>query len=102
MNENHDYFMGLALEQARATVKEGGRPICALVVRDGKIIGQGLNTALTDHDPSAHAEVTAIRDACAKLKSLDLSGSTLYSPLESCPMCLGTIVEAKIKCIVLG
>ncbi len=102
MNADHDYFMGLALEQARAAMEKGGRPICALIVQNGAVVGQGLNTVAADLDLSAHGEVTAIRDACAKLKTLDLSGSTLYSPMEPCPMCLWTILEARIQRLVLG
>lgn len=102
MNADHDYFMGLALEQARAAMERGGRPICALIVKNATIVGQGLNTVAADRDLSAHAEVTAIRDACAKLQTLDLSGSTLYTPMEPCPMCLWTILEARIQRVVLG
>ena len=102
MNTNHDYFMDLVLEQAHKAVQQGGRPICSLIVKDGNIIGTGLNTAARDNDPSAHAEINAIRDACSKLRTLDLSGSTLYTPLESCPMCLSTILIANIKRLVMG
>jgi tRNA(adenine34) deaminase len=102
MHPGHDYFMDRALEQARASVASGGRPIFALVVQNGEIRGLGSNKAGADNDPSAHAEVSAIRDACSKLKSLDLTGCTLYSPLEPCPMCLGTILEARLDRLVLG
>lgn len=103
MNENHEYFMDLALEQARAEMGKGGRPMCALIVKNGKIVGQGLNTVIADNNPSAHAEVNAIRDACSKLHTLDLSGSTLYGTMEPCPMCFSTVIlEAKIKRVVLA
>jgi tRNA(Arg) A34 adenosine deaminase TadA len=103
MNDNHEYFMDVALEQARAELGKGGRPIGSVIVKDGKIVGQGINTVVADKNPSAHAEVEAIRDACSKLGTLDLSGSTLYTTMEPCPACLATaILEAKIKRVVLG
>jgi tRNA(Arg) A34 adenosine deaminase TadA len=100
---DHDFFMALALQNAQSELARGGRPIFCLVVQpDGQVVGQGGNTVSRDMDPSAHAEVNAIRSACASLKTLDLSGSTLYTPMEPCPMCLSTILEAKISAIVLG
>lgn len=100
---DHDYFMGLALERARSQLAGGGRPIYCLIVRqDGAVIGEAGNTVARDTDPSAHAEVNAIRDACARLNTIDLSGCTLYTPMEPCPMCLSTILEAKISRVVLG
>src|ERR1043166_1652814 len=103
LNKNHEYFMDRALKQAYATVEQGGRPTWVLVVKNGTIVGQGTNTVVADNDPSAHAEVNAIRDACSKLQTLDLSGCTLYSTMEPCPMCFSVIIlEAKIKHLVLG
>ena len=66
MNQNHDYYMDLALQRAREAVAKGGRPTYVVIVKDGRIIGQGRNTVDADNDPSAHAEVNAIRDACSK------------------------------------
>lgn len=103
MNENYEYFMDLALKKACATVEEGGRPTYVLIVKNGTIVGEGINTVVADNNPSAHAEVNAIRDACSKLHTLDLSGSTLYSTMEPCPLCFSAIIlEAKIKRLVLG
>ena len=102
MTHDHAYYMGLALEQARESLRNGNRGVAAIIVRDGEILGEGQNTIYTDLDPSAHAEVAAIRRACAKLKTLDLSGSTLYSTLEPCPMCFWCMQEAKIGRLVLG
>lgn len=108
MSEIHEHFMALALEQARAEARRGGRPVCALIVRNGKIVGQGLNTVIADNNPNAHAEINAIRNACAKLDKPDfhavsLSGSMLYTTMEPCPMCFSTtILAAKIKQVVLG
>lgn len=100
---NHDDFMSLALEQAKTRLKEGARPIyCLIVKEDGRIVGGAGNTVSRDMDPSAHAEVNAIRDACSRLGTTDLSGCTLYTPMEPCPMCLSTILEAKIPRLVLG
>ena len=95
--------MGLALERARGQLAAGGRPIYCLIVQpDGRLAGEAGNTVSRDMDPSAHAEVNAIRSACARLKTVDLSGSTLYTTMEPCPMCLATALEAKISSIVLG
>ena len=103
MNDNHEDFMAVCLEQARAEIRKGGRPLGSLVVKDGTIVGWGINTVIRDKDPSAHAEVEAIRDACAKLGTLDLSGCTLYTSMEPCPACLAAaVLEAKIKRVVLG
>lgn len=95
--------MGLVLERARAQLAAGGRPIYCLIVEPyGRLAGEAGNTVARDMDPSAHAEVNAIRSACVRLKTVDLSGCTLYTPMEPCPMCLSTILEAKISRIVLG
>ena len=102
MAENHTHYMSLALERARTAGEKGNRPVASVIVRSGEIIGEGENTAFTDFDPSAHAEVAAIRKACAALKTVDLSGSTLYSTLEPCPMCFWAMQEARIGTLVLG
>lgn len=99
---DHGYFMGLALQRAWAEFKEGNRPIFCLIVRDDQIVGEGPNTVVRDQDPSAHGEINAIRNACVRLGTTDLSGCTLYTPMEPCPMCLSTILEAKISRVVLG
>ena len=100
MDDHH--YMQLALEDARAAYAAGNRPVAALIVRDGNIIGTGRNTVYADCDPSAHAEVAAIRAACRKFETLELTGATLYSSLEPCPMCLWMMLEAKISRLVLG
>jgi tRNA(adenine34) deaminase len=102
MSHDHAHYMRLALEQARAAAARGNRPVASLIVRDGAIIGEGQNTMFTDFDPSAHAEVAALRQACGRLKTLDLSGATLYSTLEPCPMCFWAMQEARISRLVLG
>ena len=99
---DHIHYMQLAFEDARRAYAAGNRPVAALIVRDDSIIGRGCNTVYADHDPSAHAEVAAIRVACRDLKTLELTGTTLYCTLEPCPMCLWMILESKIKRLVLG
>jgi tRNA(Arg) A34 adenosine deaminase TadA len=100
--DEHEGYMSMALEAARAAGRAGNRPIASIIVRDGEILGTGSNTMFSDFDPSAHAEIAAVRDACARLKSLDLSGSTLYSTIEPCPMCFWAMQEAKVARLVLG
>ena len=99
---DHLHYMQLAFADARGAYATGNRPVAALIVRDDKIIGRGRNTVYADRDPSAHAEVAAIRVACRELDTLDLGGATLYSTLEPCPMCLWMILESKIARVVLG
>ena len=102
MSGDHTYYMRLALDQAREAARTGNRPVASVIVRDGIIIAEGQNTMFTDFDPSAHAEVAAIRQACRRLKTVDLPGSTLYTTLEPCPMCFWAMQEAKIGRLVLG
>jgi len=98
----HERYMAMALEAARAAGRDGNRPIASIIARDGEILGTGRNTMYSDFDPSAHAEVAAVRDACRRLRTLDLSGATLYSTLEPCPMCFWAMQEAKVARLVLG
>ena len=89
-------FMRMAIDLAKAGVAEGvGGPFGAVVVKNGKVIGRGQNRVLADADPTAHAEVVAIRAACAHLDSFQLDGCTLYTSCEPCPMCLGAIYWAR-------
>ena len=78
------------------SVESGGGPFSAAIVRNGEIIATGVNRVTANHDPTAHAEVTAIRNACAKLNTYDLSDCVIYSSCEPCPMCLGAIYWARI------
>ena len=102
MAANHLHYMRLALERARAAGEQGNRPIASILVRDGEVIGSAENTMFSDYDPSAHAEIAVIRQTCARMRTLDLSGSTLYSTLEPCPMCLWAMLEARIPRLVMG
>lgn len=94
-----DKFMKLAKECAKNGAERGqGGPFGAVIVdKDGNIVSKGNNMVLAYNDPTAHAEVTVIRKACKKLETYDLSGYTLYTSCEPCPMCLSAIIWANIK-----
>lgn len=95
--------MELAVEQARKTMNENiGGPFGAAIVKDGKIIAVNSNRVLKDHDPTAHAEITAIREACEKLGTHDLSRCVMYATGYPCPMCLGAMIWANIKTCYYG
>lgn len=91
-----------AIKLASDNIDNGGGPFGAVVVKDGKIVGRGMNRVTANNDPTAHAEVTAIRDACNRLKTFDLSGCDIYTSCEPCPMCLGSIYWARINHIYYG
>ncbi|MCD4735663.1 MAG: nucleoside deaminase [Bacteroidales bacterium] len=93
-------FLKRAIEIANHnfTEKSGG-PFGAVIVRDGKIIAEAINTVVRDNDPTAHAEVNAIREACRKLDSFQISGCEIYCSCEPCPMCLGAIYWARPNAI---
>lgn len=94
--------MGLALEEAKAAAAVGEIPVGAVIVRDGDVIGRGHNRRELDNDPTAHAEVVAIRDASKRLGAWRLTGTTLYVTIEPCPMCAGALVLARIDRLVYG
>jgi guanine deaminase len=77
----------------------GGGPFAALVVHDGKIIAEGVNSVTTENDPTAHAEIMAIRAACRALETFELTGCEIYTSCEPCPMCLGAIYWARPACV---
>lgn len=90
-----------AIELAENGMEKGfGGPFGAIVVKDGKTIGEGFNSVIHTNDPTAHAEILAIREACNHLGTFDLHGCTLYTSCEPCPMCLGAIYWARIKKVV--
>ena len=99
---NHEYFMAEALRLAREAIGDGDVPVGCVIVKDGEIIGRGRNRREADRDATAHAEVEAIREACARLGSWRLSDCTLYVTLEPCPMCAGAIINARIKEVRYG
>ncbi len=95
--------MRRAVEAAREGSADGlGGPFGAVVVKDGEVIGIGANGVVRGHDPTAHAEVTAIRQACAALGTHELRGTTLYTTCEPCPMCLSAIYWARIDRVIYG
>lgn len=96
MNEKDNNFMRTAIELSIASVKNDGGPFGAVIVKDEKIISQTSNSVTLDNDPTAHAEINAIRAACSTLETFDLSGCTIYTSCEPCPMCLGAIYWARI------
>lgn len=98
--EQHENFMRMAIALSEQNVEQGtGGPFGAVVVKDGKIIAASANTVTTSNDPTAHAEVTAIRLAAKALDSFDLSGCVIYTSCEPCPMCLGAIYWARISAV---
>jgi tRNA(adenine34) deaminase len=94
--------MGLALEQAHEAATLGEVPVGAVIVQDGVVIGRGCNQPIGRHDPTAHAEVMALRDAAQRLGNYRLPGCTLYVTLEPCAMCIGAMFHARIGRIVFG
>ncbi|TCD11157.1 nucleoside deaminase [Pedobacter frigidisoli] len=100
-NENqHEEFMRIAIALSIENVSENiGGPFGAVVVKDGKLIAKSANKVTTTNDPTAHAEVSAIRLACQELNTFDLSGCVIYTSCEPCPMCLGAIYWSRIKTI---
>ncbi|MCX7166569.1 MAG: tRNA adenosine(34) deaminase TadA [Rhodocyclales bacterium] len=95
-------FMGLALDLAREAGAAGEVPVGALVVLDGEVVGRGFNRPIGRHDPTAHAEIMALRDAAMRLDNYRLPGCTLYVTLEPCAMCAGAIMHARIDRVVFG
>jgi len=96
-------FMREAIALAEENVANGnGGPFGAVIVRDGEIVGRGTNNVTSRNDPTAHAEVVAIRDACAALGTFNLQGCTVYTSCEPCPMCLSAIYWARLDRIYFG
>jgi tRNA(adenine34) deaminase len=100
--QNHEYWMQRALELAACAEQSGEVPVGAVLIRDGKVLGEGWNRSISDHDPSAHAEIVAMRNAGRQLDNYRLPGTTLYVTLEPCPMCVGAMIHARIERLVFG
>lgn len=90
-------FMKRAIELSSKNIEAGGGPFGAVIVKDGKIIGEGSNKVTLKNDPTAHAEVEAIRDACKNLNHFDLTGAEIYTSCEPCPMCLSAVYWARLS-----
>ena len=101
MNQHEDY-MRLALELAAEARSAGEVPVGALLTLDGRIVGRGRNRSVGDVDPTAHAEVVALRDAARNIGNYRLVGSTMYCTVEPCLMCLGAMIHARVQTVVFG
>ena len=94
--------MRQAIQLAMDNIKNGGGPFGAVIVKDGEVIATGVNRVTKNNDPTAHAEVTAIRQACEKLGTFSLEGCDIYASCEPCPMCLGAIYWARLDHLYYG
>lgn len=94
--------MRLALAEARKAAARGEVPVGAVLVKEGRVVARGYNRPVASSDPTAHAEIVAIRKAARKFGNYRLPGSTLYVTVEPCPMCLGAIVQARLRRLVFG
>jgi len=100
--EIDERFMSLALELARRGEGLGEVPVGAVVVSGGEIVGSGFNSPIASHDPTAHAEILALREAAARLANYRLEQATLYATIEPCAMCAGALVNARVRRLVFG
>ena len=98
----HDTFMRAALDEARRALEAGEVPVGAIVVLDGQIIGRGFNQPISANDPTAHAEIVALRAASRARGNYRLVGTTLYVTIEPCLMCVGAMVHARVGTLVFG
>ncbi len=102
LTETDATWMRRAIELARRAEEAGEVPVGAVLVKEGEIVGEGWNHPIGTHDPSAHAEIMALRDAGCRLGNYRLPGTTLYCTLEPCVMCAGAIVHARVQRLVFG
>jgi tRNA(adenine34) deaminase len=100
MDDLDERFMRRAVELAREAEAAGEVPVGALIVRDGEILAEGFNRPISTHDPTAHAEMVALRAAAARVDNYRLPGTTLYVTLEPCAMCAGAMVHARVQRLV--
>jgi len=98
--KNDQYWMAHALEFAKKAEEQGEVPVGAVIIRGDEVLGEGWNQPISHNDPTAHAEVQALRNACSKLENYRLPDATLYVTLEPCIMCAGAIINARIKRVV--
>lgn len=102
MTASDEDFMRQAIALSLDSAMSGGGPFAAIVVKDGAVVGTGTNRVTASLDPTAHAEVSAIRDACRNLGSHVLAGATIYTTCEPCPMCLAAVYWARIDRMIYG
>ncbi len=100
--KNHDAWMQHALSLAAQAADEGEVPVGAVLVKDGECLGEGWNRPIAEHDPSAHAEIRALRAAAQRMGNYRLPGTVLYVTLEPCVMCAGAMIHARIEHLVFG
>lgn len=98
----HEKFMRIALEEARRAAGEGNVGVGSVIVMDDELIARGRNLVPTTHDPTAHAETVALREAASVLNTDDMTGAALYTTFEPCPMCCGALMNANIATLVMG
>lgn len=97
-----EFFMALAIEEARQAEREREVPVGCVIVVDGRVVAGGHNRPITLHDPSAHAEILALREAGRRLGNYRLCGATLYVTIEPCAMCVGAMLQARVRRLVYG
>ncbi|XID75895.1 tRNA adenosine(34) deaminase TadA [Alkanindiges sp. WGS2144] len=102
-DQRHEYWMQQALELAQQAAQQGEVPVGAVLVHEQRIIGAGFNQPINRHDPTAHAEICAIRDACQRLQNYRLPpNTTLYVTLEPCTQCVGALIHARVQHVVFA
>jgi tRNA(adenine34) deaminase len=102
LKRDNNFFIQCALRQAEKALAKQEVPVGAVVVLDGKIIAKGFNRCIIDNDPTAHAEIVAVRKACKKIGNYRLTGAIVFTTVEPCLMCMGVLVNARVKKIVFG
>jgi tRNA(adenine34) deaminase len=102
MSENHEHWMRQAIALAQQAANNNEVPVGAILVLDNQVIGEGQNQPIESQDATAHAEIVAIRAACAELHNYRIPGSTLYVTIEPCTMCVGAMIHARIESVVFG
>lgn len=102
LKDDHEKWMRLALAEAQRAERFGEVPVGAVIVKEGRLIAKGRNSVIGKSDPSAHAEIVALRNAAKKIKNYRLLGAIMYVTLEPCAMCAGALVQARVASVVFG